>query len=451
MIDESHNLKDPLEDLIQATDAHPGRRSPRRCASTAPTLAEAQDANDPARAAEVLHRAYRTDVRPLVAEARRRNGAALDPLATYRAVGYRAAKVAERGSDAGRHRPVVIARRRAGRRRRRPRRVVDPGVPRSTSDAARRRRRRPPLRPRARYATAAGICAGTGTGWSPRSSRAGLGARAGPGGVDRRRHVGRRLRPARRRRRRCVAPPHSLPVRPHRRLARRRRPRSASDRLYRTTGIQLQPINTIFQLAAHDRAELARARRLLLLPELLVHHLTGRGLGERTSAGTTGARRPRHRRLVGRAARRRRRRPGAAAADRSRRRRRPARGAASPCTSSAATTPRPRWSAMGRRPAARGVRVERDVAARRRERPAPDARRGGAAGNFTNEPGVARRRPAPEERDRAPGCSSGAAARGATRRSTTCWPRAADGRPASCPVSTPPTTASSHPPTCRPR
>ena len=64
-------------------------RWPRRCASTAPTLADAQEANDPARAAEVLHRAFRTDVRPLVAEARRRNGAALDPLATYRAVGYR--------------------------------------------------------------------------------------------------------------------------------------------------------------------------------------------------------------------------------------------------------------------------------------------------------------------------------------------------------------------------
>jgi L-rhamnose isomerase/sugar isomerase len=48
----------------------------------------------------VLHRGVRTDVRPLGAEARRRNGAALDPLATYRAVGYRADTVAARGSDA---------------------------------------------------------------------------------------------------------------------------------------------------------------------------------------------------------------------------------------------------------------------------------------------------------------------------------------------------------------
>jgi rhamnulokinase len=47
-------------------------------------------------------------------------------------------------------------------------------------------------------------------------------------------------------------------------------------------------INTLFQLAAHDREELGRARRLLMLPELLVYELTGAALGERTSAGTTG-------------------------------------------------------------------------------------------------------------------------------------------------------------------
>lgn len=58
--------------------------------------------------------------------------------------------------------------------------------------------------------------------------------------------------------------------------------------LYQATGIQLMPINTVFQLAAHSRDELARTRRLLMLPELLVHALTGAALGERTSAGTTG-------------------------------------------------------------------------------------------------------------------------------------------------------------------
>ena len=98
MIDESHNLKDPLEDLIQATDTIQLTLALALCVNRT-DLADAQQANDPARAAEILHRAFRTDVRPLVAEARRRNGAALDPLATYRDVGYRAATVAARGSD----------------------------------------------------------------------------------------------------------------------------------------------------------------------------------------------------------------------------------------------------------------------------------------------------------------------------------------------------------------
>jgi rhamnulokinase len=59
------------------------------------------------------------------------------------------------------------------------------------------------------------------------------------------------------------------------------------EALYARTGVQLQPFNTLFQVAAHDRDELARARHLVMLPELLVHHLTGEVVAERTSAGTT--------------------------------------------------------------------------------------------------------------------------------------------------------------------
>ncbi len=98
MIDASHNLKDPIEDLIQATDqiqlpiAH-ARLVDREL------LTEAQERNDPALGAEILQAAYRSDVRPLVAEARRRNGAALSPLMTFRRLGYRQAMVDERGAD----------------------------------------------------------------------------------------------------------------------------------------------------------------------------------------------------------------------------------------------------------------------------------------------------------------------------------------------------------------
>lgn len=59
------------------------------------------------------------------------------------------------------------------------------------------------------------------------------------------------------------------------------------DRLYRLTGVQIMGINTIFQLAAHDRAELAEAARLLLLPDLMVHHLTGAEHAERSNVSTT--------------------------------------------------------------------------------------------------------------------------------------------------------------------
>lgn len=63
--------------------------------------------------------------------------------------------------------------------------------------------------------------------------------------------------------------------------------RVGADRLYELTGIQLMPINTIFQLAAHDPDELRRAHRLLLLPDLLVAHLTGHHGTERSNASTT--------------------------------------------------------------------------------------------------------------------------------------------------------------------
>lgn len=64
--------------------------------------------------------------------------------------------------------------------------------------------------------------------------------------------------------------------------------RIGRDRLYDRTGIQLMGINTIFQLAAHDPDELARAERLLMLPDLLVHRLTGWVGAERSNASSTG-------------------------------------------------------------------------------------------------------------------------------------------------------------------
>jgi L-rhamnose isomerase / sugar isomerase len=98
MIDASHNLKDPIEDLIQATDQIQITLAQALIVDRA-RLREHQDGTDPAMAAEVLTDAFRFDVRPLVAEARRRNGAALRPLDTFRSSGYRNAAIEERGSD----------------------------------------------------------------------------------------------------------------------------------------------------------------------------------------------------------------------------------------------------------------------------------------------------------------------------------------------------------------
>jgi rhamnulokinase len=64
--------------------------------------------------------------------------------------------------------------------------------------------------------------------------------------------------------------------------------RIGADHFFTTTGLQPAQYDTVFQLAAHDREHLTRARHLLLLPELLAHHLTGVVTGEPSSAGTTG-------------------------------------------------------------------------------------------------------------------------------------------------------------------
>jgi sugar (pentulose or hexulose) kinase len=58
--------------------------------------------------------------------------------------------------------------------------------------------------------------------------------------------------------------------------------------LYATTGTAFQPFNTRVQLAAAaGTAQLAAARRLLLIPDLLGYWLTGVGVAELTNASTT--------------------------------------------------------------------------------------------------------------------------------------------------------------------
>ncbi|GGL64263.1 carbohydrate kinase [Streptomyces fumigatiscleroticus] len=61
-----------------------------------------------------------------------------------------------------------------------------------------------------------------------------------------------------------------------------------AEELYAATGLQYAPFNTLYQLtAARDTAQLARARRLLLVPDLLTYWLTGEQGTELTNASTT--------------------------------------------------------------------------------------------------------------------------------------------------------------------
>lgn len=99
MIDASHNLKDPLEDLIQSLEAIRMAYAQALIVDSR-ALEEAQMANDVVRCQEILQDAFRTDVRPLLREARRTSGAAIDPIGLYRALEARKRLIGERGMKA---------------------------------------------------------------------------------------------------------------------------------------------------------------------------------------------------------------------------------------------------------------------------------------------------------------------------------------------------------------
>lgn len=97
MIDASHNLKDPLEDLLQSLEAIKLAHA-RALLVNRKELSEAQEENDVARAQDLLQNAFRTDVRPLVKEARLRSNGALDPVSCYRHASVRKTLIEERGT-----------------------------------------------------------------------------------------------------------------------------------------------------------------------------------------------------------------------------------------------------------------------------------------------------------------------------------------------------------------
>ncbi|MGD2005566.1 MAG: sugar isomerase [Flavobacteriaceae bacterium] len=98
MIDASHTIKDPLEDLLQSLEAILEAYA-KALLVDQKALRAAQAQQDVVACQELLQSAYRTDVRPLLAQARINAGACLNPLQAYRNLAVRAELIRERGEN----------------------------------------------------------------------------------------------------------------------------------------------------------------------------------------------------------------------------------------------------------------------------------------------------------------------------------------------------------------
>jgi L-rhamnose isomerase/sugar isomerase len=99
MIDQSHNVKPKIEAMIQSV-VNIQTAYAQALLIDRGRLAEAQAAGAIVEAEETLLDAFRTDVRPLLAQVRLEMGLDPDPLAAFRASGYMEKVRAERGRRA---------------------------------------------------------------------------------------------------------------------------------------------------------------------------------------------------------------------------------------------------------------------------------------------------------------------------------------------------------------
>lgn len=100
MLDQSHNVTDPIESLMMSA-MEVQRAYAQALLVDRAALRAAQEGNDALMATTELKRGFRTDVEPILAMARVEAGGAADPVATYRAAGYRAKVAAVRPRVAG--------------------------------------------------------------------------------------------------------------------------------------------------------------------------------------------------------------------------------------------------------------------------------------------------------------------------------------------------------------
>ncbi len=100
MLDQSHNVTDPIESLMSSA-VEVQRAFVQAALVDRAALAGFQEANDALQSAQALKKAFRTDVSPILAMARLRSGGAIDPVAAYRASGYRDQVAVKRPPKAG--------------------------------------------------------------------------------------------------------------------------------------------------------------------------------------------------------------------------------------------------------------------------------------------------------------------------------------------------------------
>ena len=99
MLDQSHNMTDPIESL--ATSAIAVQRSyVQALLINRDELESYQDENDAMMASQCLKKAFQTDVTPLLAMARYRAGGAIDPVGYFRSLNYRESLESKRPASA---------------------------------------------------------------------------------------------------------------------------------------------------------------------------------------------------------------------------------------------------------------------------------------------------------------------------------------------------------------
>jgi L-rhamnose isomerase/sugar isomerase len=98
MLDQSHNVTDPIESLLESAAAVQ-RAYAQALLVDREALEAAQQRNDALQANRLLRAAVQLDVEPIIQVSRERAGGAIDPVSTYRAAGWRERKARERPQE----------------------------------------------------------------------------------------------------------------------------------------------------------------------------------------------------------------------------------------------------------------------------------------------------------------------------------------------------------------